>query len=93
MDQVKPVAVEEWLGGIKRARGTKAKTRNLMSALSTHAMRYEWIGRNPIRLVRQSAKRERIPDVLELWEIQLLLSKLGRESAPWLCSMPAQGFA
>ncbi len=32
--------------------------------------------RNPIRLVRQSAKRERIPDVLELWEVQLLLSKL-----------------
>lgn len=28
-------------------------------------------------LVRQSAKRERIPDVLELAEIQLLLSKLG----------------
>jgi integrase len=40
-------------------------------------MRYEWSDRNPIKLVRQSAKRERIPDVLELAEIQLLLSKLG----------------
>jgi site-specific recombinase XerD len=40
-------------------------------------MRYEWVQRNPIKLVRQSAKRERIPDVLELAEIQLLLSKLG----------------
>jgi integrase len=48
-----------------------------MSALFSHAMRYEWLDRNPIRLVRQSAKRERIPDVLELAEIQLLLSKLG----------------
>jgi integrase len=48
-----------------------------MSALFTHAMRYEWIDRNPIKLVRQSAKRERIPDVLELWELQLLLNKLG----------------
>lgn len=76
LDQVKPVAVEEWLDGIKRARGTRAKIRNLMSALFTHAMRYEWIDRNPIKLVRQSAKRERIPDVLELAEIQLLLSKL-----------------
>jgi integrase len=47
LDQVKPVAVEEWLD------------------------------RNPIKLVRQSAKRERIPDVLELAEIQILLSKLG----------------
>lgn len=76
LDQVKPVAVEEWLDSIKRAKGTRAKIRNLMSALFTHAMRYEWLDRNPIKLVRQSAKRERIPDVLELWELQLLLSKL-----------------
>ena len=76
LEQVKPVVVEEWLDGIKRARGTKAKNRNLMSALFTHAMRYEWTDKNPIKLVRQSAKRERVPDVLELWEVQLLLSKL-----------------
>jgi hypothetical protein len=69
IDQVKSVAVEEWLDGIRRARGTKAKIRNLMSALFTHTMRYEWADRNPIKLVRQSAKRERIPDVLELGEI------------------------
>lgn len=54
----------------------KAKIRNLMSALFTHAMRYEWLDRNPIKLVRQSAKRERIPAVLELWELQVLLSEL-----------------
>lgn len=76
LDQVKPVAVEEWLDSIKRAKGTRAKIRNLMSALFTHAMRYEWLDRNPIKLVRQSAKRERTPDVLELFEVQLLLSKL-----------------
>ena len=35
LEQVKSVAVEEWLGSIKRARGTKAKIRNLMSALFT----------------------------------------------------------
>jgi hypothetical protein len=56
-----------------------------MSALFTHAMRYEWLDRNPIKLVRQSAKRERIPDVLELTELQLLLSKLGIGNGPWLC--------
>ena len=39
-------------------------------------MRYEWVERNPIKLVRQSAKRERTPDILELAELQLLLSKL-----------------
>jgi len=68
--------VEEWLGSIKRARATKAKIRNLMSALFHHAMRYEWVDRNPIKLVRQGAKRMTVPDVLELAELQLLLSKL-----------------
>ena len=76
LDQIKPVAVEEWLDGIRRARGTRAKIRNLMSALFHHAMRYEWVDKNPIKLVRQSAKRERIPDVLELEELQLLFGKL-----------------
>ena len=76
LEQVKSVAVEQWLGDIERARGTKAKIRNIMSALFSHAMRYEWTDRNPIRLVRQSAKRERIPDVLELHELQALLAEL-----------------
>ncbi|WP_263381381.1 tyrosine-type recombinase/integrase [Granulicella arctica] len=47
-----------------------------MSAIFHHAMRYEWTDRNPIKLLRQSAKREKVPDVLELAELQLLLSKL-----------------
>lgn len=76
IDQVKSVAVEEWLDSIKRAKGTRAKIRNIMSAIFHHAMRYEWVDRNPIKLVRQSAKREKVPDVLELFELQLLLSKL-----------------
>jgi integrase len=76
LNQVKPVAVEAWLDSIKRARGTKAKIRNIMSAVFNHAMRYEWLDANPIKLVRQSAKRERTPDVLELAELQLLLSNL-----------------
>jgi hypothetical protein len=66
LEQVKSVAVEEWLDSIKRAKGTRAKIRNIMSAIFHHAMRYEWVERNPIKLVRQSAKRERTPDILEL---------------------------
>ena len=31
---------------------------------------------NPIKLVRQSAKRERTPDILELAELQLLFTNL-----------------
>ncbi len=76
LDQVKSVAVEDWLRSIKRAKGTKAKIRNIMSALFTHAMRYEWTDRNPMQLVRQSAKREKIPEVLELHELQALLETL-----------------
>jgi integrase len=76
LNQVKPVAVEAWLDSIQRARGTRAKIRNIMCAVFQHAMRYEWLDANPIKLVRQSAKRERTPDFLELEEVQLLLTKL-----------------
>jgi integrase len=76
LHQVRPVPMEEWLNNIQRAQGTRAKIRNLMSALFQHAMRYEWVDTNPIKLVRQSAKRERAPEVLEREELQLLLSKL-----------------
>jgi len=47
-----------------------------MSALFKHAMRYEWTERNPITLVRQSAKRERAPEVLTEDEIKSLLAEL-----------------
>jgi integrase len=70
LDQVKSVAVEDWLDGIKRAKGTRAKIRNLMSALFTHAMRYEWSDKHP--------------NVLELVELQLLLSKLGIRERTWV---------
>jgi len=57
---------------------TKAKIRNLLSVLFNHAIRYEWLdqGKNPITLVRQSAKRKQTPEVLEPFEIQNLLLEL-----------------
>jgi site-specific recombinase XerD len=57
------------------ADSTKAKIRSLLSVLFNHAIRYEWFdqGRNPITLVRQSAKRQRTPEVLETVEIQRLV--------------------
>ena len=39
-------------------------------------MRYEWTDRNPIRLVRQSAKRQSTPDVLTIEEIRARLAEL-----------------
>ena len=74
---IKTVAVEEWLGTLPLAPGTKAKLRNIMSAIFTHAMRNEWLLQNPIRLVRQSAKRQSVPDVLTIEEIGAILRELG----------------
>jgi integrase len=76
LDEVKTVAVEEWLGKLPMAAGTKAKLRNIMSAIFNHAMRHEWAEKNPISLVRQSAKREAIPGILDLAEISALLTEL-----------------
>jgi hypothetical protein len=49
IDHVRSVAVEESLDSNKRAKGAKAKFRNIMSAIFHHAMRYEWVDRNPIK--------------------------------------------
>ena len=80
LSDVKAVAVETWLGTLPLANGTKAKLRNLMHALYNHAMRWEFFDRNPMTLVRQSAKRMRVPDVLTIEEIGKLLGEL---TDPW----------
>jgi excisionase family DNA binding protein len=74
------IAVEAWLGTLPLANGTRAKLRNLMHALYNHAMRWEFFDRNPITLVRQSAKRTLVPDVLTVEEIGKLLADLPE---PW----------
>jgi integrase len=76
LSEVRTVAVEGWLKTVPLAPGSRAKIRNLMSTLFNHAMRYEWTEKNPIRLVRQSAKRLSTPAVLTAEEIGKLLSKL-----------------
>jgi len=76
LDEVKTVAVEEWLAKLPMTAGTKAKLRNIMSAIFNHAMRHEWAEKNPISLVRQSAKRKAIPCVLDLAEVSALLTEL-----------------
>jgi integrase len=58
------------------------RSENTMSALYNHAIRWEFTDKNPITGpvrgsgVRQSAKRERIPDLLEVEEFQLLQAEL-----------------
>ena len=85
---VRTMAVEHWLRRLQRADGTpladttKAKICNIFSVVFNHAIRCEWLeqGRNPITLVRQSAKRMRVPEVLESRDIQALLIQLDSRS-------------
>jgi integrase len=76
LSDVRTVEVEGWLHSLPLANATKAKIRNTMHVIFAHACRHEWIGINPITLVRQSAKREKLPDVLELEELKKLLAEL-----------------
>ncbi|WP_348266174.1 tyrosine-type recombinase/integrase [Edaphobacter sp. DSM 109919] len=58
------IDVEMWLHALNYAPGTRSKIRNIMSALFNHAMRYEWMDRNPITKVRnigQALARDRYP--------------------------------
>ena len=80
LSDVHTVEVEAWLQSLTLTDGSRAKIRNVMSGIFTHAMRYEWLNRNPIALVRQSAKRERLPDVLTAEEARDLICKLADPS-------------
>jgi integrase len=76
LSDIRTIEVESWLRGLPVARSTCAKIRNVMSVLFNHARRYEFFDRNPISLVRQSAKRRSPPVVLTPGEIKTLLDGL-----------------
>ena len=75
-----PAAQEKHLQPLAPA--TKAKIRNLMSVLFNHAIRWDFAQRNPISGpnkgagVRQSSKRQKIPDILEISEMQAIVAEL-----------------
>jgi integrase len=64
--------VELWLRSLPLARSSCAKIRNLMSTVFNHGIRHEICSRNPIQLVRQSAKRKKIPTVLSANDVRTL---------------------
>ncbi len=76
LEQVKPVAVEEWLRSLALAPKTKVNLRSLFHLIYEHARRWELTDRNPIDLVRQRGGRRCIPRVLTPGEIRLLLEQL-----------------
>jgi integrase len=69
--------VELWLRSLPLARSSCAKIRNLMSVVFNHGIRHEICDRNPIQLVRQSAKRKAVPVILTANEVQRLIAVLG----------------
>lgn len=73
---LRPMVVERWLESLSHAPSTRAKIRNILSALFQYAIRQEWVENNPIRVVRVSAKRLVEPDVLIAEEVHLLLAEL-----------------
>jgi len=76
LSEVKTMGVESWLRRLPLAKSSCAKIRGILSVLFNHACRYELFDRNPIRLVRQSAKRTSTPSALTPVEIKQLLSGL-----------------
>ncbi|MGB8770357.1 MAG: site-specific integrase [Candidatus Korobacteraceae bacterium] len=68
--------VEHWLKSLPLANKTRANLRNLMHSLFECARRWELTTVNPIELVRQSSRRQRIPRRLTVEELRLLLEQL-----------------
>jgi integrase len=88
---VRTIDVENWLRSLTLARGTKAKIRKTLNLLFNHAIRWEFAARNPISGpvrgsgVRQSEKRERIPDVVTAEEFRTLEAALPLRERVLIC--------
>jgi integrase len=76
LQNVKTVALEDWLETYPHSNQVKSHVRNLMHTLFQAAIRWEMAERNPVDLVRQSRKRLKIPRVLTPAEFKALLEKL-----------------
>jgi integrase len=75
--EIRTIQVESWLRGLPLAKSSCAKIRAILSILFNHPCRHELFDRNPIRLVRQGAKRRATPSVLTPAEIRALILGLG----------------
>jgi integrase len=76
LEQVKPIAVEQWLRGLELAPKSKLHIRGVMHVLYECATRWELTERNPITYVRQGGSRLADPEVLTADEFRALLAEL-----------------
>lgn len=92
LQDIRPVAVEDWLYGLKLSNGTKAKIRNIMSAVFRHGIRYGFLpvheSSNPIHYVRQTAETEVVPAILTKEEVWGIIARL-REPARTMAFLAA----
>ena len=97
ISDVRTIDVENWLRSLRLARGTKAKIRKTFNLLFNHAIRWEFAVRNPISGpvrgagVRQSEKRERIPEILTAEEFRSLEAALAPRERVLVCIALALG--
>lgn len=78
LDEVRPMAVEDWLKGLKLAAKTKTHIRGLMQVLFRCAQRWELSEKNPIQLVRVKGGTKRLekPAIITTDQFQRILSHL-----------------
>src|ERR1700682_4002788 len=80
LDQIKPLAVEDWLKRLSLAPKSKSHLKNLMRVLFNAAMRWELIPYqlNPVSLVRvkDGSKRKREPKALSVEEFRQMLEHI-----------------
>jgi integrase len=74
--RVATIEVEEWLKSLALAPASRSKVRNVLSMIFRHGMRWGWLDRNPVAMVRVSSKRLRRPDLLTAEEFRSLLEAL-----------------
>ena len=76
LNDIRTLEVERWLKSLSLAPKSKANIRSLMHLLFEYARRWELAEENPIELVRQSGRRQRIPRRLSAEEFQMLINEL-----------------
>ena len=79
LEQVRTMAVEQWLGVVELAPKSKLHLRNVLHVLFECAARWELVKENPITRVRQGGARRAEPDVLTPEEFRALLAELTTE--------------
>ena len=76
LENVRTMALEEWLETMPHSRQVKSHIRGLMHTLFQAARRWEMVKENPVSLVRQSRKRLKPPRALTAEEFKALLGNL-----------------